>query len=54
MHISVDKCLCKWYTYIRNKEIEEIKQKKKLKNKLKKTLDKVQRTWYNKYIKKER
>ena len=25
----VDKLMCKWYTYIRKKEREEIKQKKK-------------------------
>lgn len=31
MCIPVDKWRYKWYTYIRNKEREEIKQKKKLK-----------------------
>lgn len=40
----VDKLRYKWYTYIRNKEREETKNKEKNLKYLKKTLDKVQRT----------
>ena len=40
----VDKLRHKWYTYIRNKEREETKNKEKNLKCLKKTFDKVQRT----------